>query len=56
MEVVFNMYKAIQLPRHYEDLPMISVVEKDGESSDLGIYIDNSLEKVLMLFDNSDLD
>ncbi|OIT37116.1 hypothetical protein A4A49_52264 [Nicotiana attenuata] len=28
-EVVFNVYQAIQLPRHYEDLAMISVVEVD---------------------------
>ncbi|XP_009795688.1 uncharacterized protein [Nicotiana sylvestris] len=28
-EAVFNVYKAIQLPRHYEELSMISVVEVD---------------------------
>ncbi|XP_070012296.1 uncharacterized protein [Nicotiana sylvestris] len=28
-EAVFNVYKAIQLPRHYEELSMISVVEAD---------------------------
>ncbi|XP_070035756.1 uncharacterized protein [Nicotiana tomentosiformis] len=28
-EAVFNVYKAIQLPRHYEELSMITVVEVD---------------------------
>ncbi|XP_070019385.1 uncharacterized protein [Nicotiana sylvestris] len=28
-EAVFNVYRAIQLPRHYEELSMISVVEAD---------------------------
>lgn len=31
MEVVVNIYKAIQLPSNYEDLAMIFVVEKDEE-------------------------
>ncbi|XP_070022112.1 uncharacterized protein [Nicotiana sylvestris] len=28
-EAVFNVYKAIQLPRHYEELSMISIIEAD---------------------------
>ncbi|XP_019255187.1 PREDICTED: uncharacterized protein LOC109233779 [Nicotiana attenuata] len=29
-EVTFNMYKALKLPKHYEDLCMITVVESKG--------------------------
>ncbi|XP_070032023.1 uncharacterized protein [Nicotiana tomentosiformis] len=53
---VFNVYKAIQLPSHYEDLVMIFVIVKEEEKNDVGAYLDDSLEKVLMLFDNIDLD
>ncbi|XP_019264195.1 PREDICTED: uncharacterized protein LOC109241834 [Nicotiana attenuata] len=31
LEAVFNVYKAIQLPSHYEELSMISVVEVDEQ-------------------------
>ncbi|XP_070017734.1 uncharacterized protein [Nicotiana sylvestris] len=33
-EAVFNIYKANQLPRHYEELSMISVVEADEQILD----------------------
>ncbi|XP_070002481.1 uncharacterized protein [Nicotiana sylvestris] len=44
-EVVFNVYKAIQLPRHYEELSMISVVEADEKIHYPSVYLDDSLEK-----------
>ncbi|XP_070015994.1 uncharacterized protein [Nicotiana sylvestris] len=51
-EAVFNIYKAIQLPRHYEELSMISVVEADEQIYDPSVFLDDSLEKALMLFDS----
>nr|XP_016432369.1 PREDICTED: uncharacterized protein LOC107759025 [Nicotiana tabacum] len=51
-EAVFNVYKAIQLPSHYEELSMISVVEVDEQIRDAIVYLDDSLEKALMLFDS----
>ncbi|OIS96973.1 hypothetical protein A4A49_58948, partial [Nicotiana attenuata] len=51
-EAVFNVYKAIELPRHYEELSMISVVEADEQILDTSVYLDDSLEKALMLFDS----
>ncbi|XP_070022297.1 uncharacterized protein [Nicotiana sylvestris] len=51
-EVVFNVYKAIQLPRHYEELSMISVVEADKQIHYPSVYLDDSLEKALMLLDS----
>nr|XP_009779708.1 PREDICTED: uncharacterized protein LOC104228860 [Nicotiana sylvestris] len=47
-EAVFNVYKAIQLPRHYEEPSMISVVEADEQFLDTSLYLDNSLDKALM--------
>ncbi|XP_070050474.1 uncharacterized protein [Nicotiana tomentosiformis] len=55
-EVVFNVYKEIQLPCHYEDLSMISTVEMDEQLLDTSVYPDNSLEKALMLFDSLEID
>ncbi|XP_019242350.1 PREDICTED: uncharacterized protein LOC109222444, partial [Nicotiana attenuata] len=51
-EAVFNVYKAIQLPRHYEELSMISVVEVDEQILDTSVYLEDSLEKALMLFNS----
>nr|XP_009803351.1 PREDICTED: uncharacterized protein LOC104248740 [Nicotiana sylvestris] len=51
-EAIFNVYKAIQLPRHYEELSMISVIEANEQIHDPSIYLDDSLEKALMLFDS----
>nr|XP_009615814.1 uncharacterized protein LOC104108477 [Nicotiana tomentosiformis] len=56
VEAFFNVYKAIQLPNHYEDLAMISVIEIEEEKYDMGAYLDDSLEKALMLFNSIDLD
>ncbi|XP_019246495.1 PREDICTED: uncharacterized protein LOC109226151, partial [Nicotiana attenuata] len=55
-EAVFNVYKAIQLPRHYEELSMISIVEVDEQLFDTGVYLDDSLENVIMLFDSLEID
>nr|XP_016495425.1 PREDICTED: uncharacterized protein LOC107814508 [Nicotiana tabacum] len=51
-EAGFNVYKAIQLPRYYEELSMISAVEVDEQIQDASVYLDDSLEKALMLFDS----
>ncbi|XP_075108836.1 uncharacterized protein LOC142180687 [Nicotiana tabacum] len=51
-EAVFNVYRAIQLPRHYEELSMISVVEADEQILYPSVYLDDSLEKALMLLDS----
>ncbi|XP_070048961.1 uncharacterized protein [Nicotiana tomentosiformis] len=55
-EAVFNVYKAIQLPRHYEELSMISVVEMDEKLLDTIVYLDDSLEKAIMIFDSLEID
>ncbi|XP_070008007.1 uncharacterized protein [Nicotiana sylvestris] len=51
-EAVFNVYKTIQLPRHYEELSMISVVEADEQIHYSSVYLDDSLDKALMLLDS----
>ncbi|XP_070050142.1 uncharacterized protein [Nicotiana tomentosiformis] len=55
-EAVFNVYKAIQLPRHYEEPFMISVIEVDEQLIDTRVYLDDSLEKALTLFDSLEID
>ncbi|XP_070044884.1 uncharacterized protein [Nicotiana tomentosiformis] len=55
-EAAFNVYKAIQLPSHYEELSMISFVEVDEQLLDTSVYLDDSLEKALMLFDSLEID
>ncbi|XP_070035224.1 uncharacterized protein [Nicotiana tomentosiformis] len=55
-EAVFNVYKAIQLPRHYEELSIISVVEVDEQLINRIVYLDDSLEKALMVFDSLEID
>nr|XP_016435741.1 PREDICTED: uncharacterized protein LOC107761960 [Nicotiana tabacum] len=55
-EAVFNIYKAIQIPCHYEELSMISVVEMDEQLLDTSVYLDDSLEKALMLFNSLEID
>nr|XP_009799660.1 PREDICTED: uncharacterized protein LOC104245704 [Nicotiana sylvestris] len=55
-EAVFNVYKAIQLPRHYEELSMISLVKVDEQLLDTSVYLDDSLDKALMLFDSLEID
>ncbi|XP_075079810.1 uncharacterized protein LOC107765183 [Nicotiana tabacum] len=55
-EAVFNVYRDIQLPRHYEDLSMISVVEINKPAVDPSAFIDDALEKALMLFNHLELE
>ncbi|XP_070025009.1 uncharacterized protein [Nicotiana sylvestris] len=55
-EAVFNVYRAIQLPRHYEELSMISVVEANEQIHYPSVYLDDSLEKALMLLDSLGVD
>nr|XP_009772678.1 PREDICTED: uncharacterized protein LOC104223022 [Nicotiana sylvestris] len=55
-EAVFNVYRDIQLPRHYEDLSMISVVEINKPVVDPSAFIDDALEKALMLFNHLELE
>ncbi|XP_070040989.1 uncharacterized protein [Nicotiana tomentosiformis] len=54
-EAVFNVYKAIQLRRHYEELSMISIMEVDEKLIDQSIYLDDSLEKALTLFNSLEI-
>nr|XP_009791098.1 PREDICTED: uncharacterized protein LOC104238442 [Nicotiana sylvestris] len=55
-EAVFNVYRAIQLRRHYDELSMISVVEADEHIHYPNVYLDDSLEKSLMLLDSLGVD
>ncbi|XP_070014382.1 uncharacterized protein [Nicotiana sylvestris] len=48
-EAVFNVYKTIQLPRHYEELSMISVMEMDEQRIAPSVYFKDSLEKAIVL-------
>ncbi|XP_070013403.1 uncharacterized protein [Nicotiana sylvestris] len=54
-EAVFNVYKAIQLPRHYEELSMISVMEMDEQLIAPSVYLKDSLEKIIMLFESLEI-
>ncbi|XP_070015938.1 uncharacterized protein [Nicotiana sylvestris] len=54
-EAVFNVYKAIQLPRHYEELSMISVIEMDEQLIAPNVYLKDSLEKAIMLFESLEI-
>lgn len=55
-ETVFNVYKAIHFPHHYEDLHMISIVEVDESVLGSIVCLENSIDKLLMLFDNIEFD
>nr|XP_009774766.1 PREDICTED: uncharacterized protein LOC104224764 [Nicotiana sylvestris] len=55
-EAVFNVYRAIQLTRHYEQLSVISVVEANEQIHYPSVYLDDSLEKALMLLDSLGVD
>ncbi|XP_019250885.1 PREDICTED: uncharacterized protein LOC109229786 [Nicotiana attenuata] len=55
-EAVFNVYRAIQLPRHYEDLDMISIVEINELAIDPRAFKENALEKALTLFNHLELE
>ncbi|XP_070056963.1 uncharacterized protein [Nicotiana tomentosiformis] len=55
-EAVFNVYRAIQLPRHYEDLAMISVVEINEPAVEPSAFKEDVLENVLMLSSHLELE
>ncbi|XP_075098870.1 uncharacterized protein LOC142175775 [Nicotiana tabacum] len=55
-ETVFNVYRAIQLPRHYEDLAMISVVKINEPAVKASALKEDALEKTLMLFNHLELE
>ncbi|XP_070025214.1 uncharacterized protein [Nicotiana sylvestris] len=55
-EVVFNVYRAIQLPRHYEEISMIFVVEAAEQIYYPSVYLDDSLKKALVLLDSLGVD
>ncbi|XP_016509925.2 uncharacterized protein LOC107827340 [Nicotiana tabacum] len=55
-EAVFNVYRAIQLPRHYEDLSMISVVKINEPVVEPSAFKEDALEKALMLFNHLELE
>ncbi|XP_070054133.1 uncharacterized protein [Nicotiana tomentosiformis] len=54
-EAIFNVYQVIQFPRHYEDLAVIPILEVDDPVLGSNVYLDDSLEKALMLFDSIEL-
>ncbi|XP_070009751.1 uncharacterized protein [Nicotiana sylvestris] len=54
-EAIFNVYKAIQLPHHYEELSMISVMEMDEQLIAPSVYLKDSLEKAIMLFESLEI-
>ncbi|XP_070029857.1 uncharacterized protein [Nicotiana sylvestris] len=54
-EAVFNVYKAIQLPRHYEELSMISVMDMDEQLIFPSVYLKDSLEKAIVLFESLEI-
>nr|XP_009626184.1 uncharacterized protein LOC104116921 [Nicotiana tomentosiformis] len=55
-EAVFNVYRAIQLLRHYEDLAMISVVKINEPAVEPSVFKEDALEKTLMLFNYLELE
>ncbi|XP_070015891.1 uncharacterized protein [Nicotiana sylvestris] len=54
-EAVFHVYKAIQLPRHYEELSIISVMEMDEQLITPSVYLKDSLEKAIVLFESLEI-
>ncbi|XP_070005112.1 uncharacterized protein [Nicotiana sylvestris] len=54
-EAVFNVYKAIQFPRHYKELSMISVMEMDEQLIAPSVYLKDSLEKEIVLFESLEI-
>ncbi|XP_070017710.1 uncharacterized protein [Nicotiana sylvestris] len=46
---------AIQLPRHYEELSMISVMEMDEQLIAPSVYLKDSLEKAIVLFESLEI-
>lgn len=52
-ETVFNVYQVIQLPRHYEDVAMIFVLEVDEPILGPSEFKDDVLEETLMFFQSN---
>nr|XP_016462059.1 PREDICTED: uncharacterized protein LOC107785299 [Nicotiana tabacum] len=55
-DAVFNVYRAIKLPRHYEDLAIISVVKINEPAVEPSAFKEDALEKALMLFNHLELE
>ncbi|XP_075107036.1 uncharacterized protein LOC142180018 [Nicotiana tabacum] len=55
-EAVFNVYRAIQLPRHYEDLAIIYRVEINELAVEPSVFKEDALERALMLFNHLELE
>ncbi|XP_075098867.1 uncharacterized protein LOC142175774 [Nicotiana tabacum] len=55
-DAVFNVYRAIKLPRHYEDLAIISVVKINEPVGEPSAFKEDALEKALMLFNHLELE
>nr|XP_033515497.1 uncharacterized protein LOC117279957 [Nicotiana tomentosiformis] len=55
-EVVFNVYRAIQFPRHFEDLAIISMMKINEPAVETSAFKEDSLEKALMLFNHLELE
>ncbi|XP_070004986.1 uncharacterized protein [Nicotiana sylvestris] len=54
-EAVFNVYKAIYLSHHYEEFSMISVMEMDEQLIAPSVYLKDSLEKAIVLFESLEI-
>ncbi|XP_070009585.1 uncharacterized protein [Nicotiana sylvestris] len=54
-EAVFNIYKAIQLPRQYEELSMISIMEIDEKLITPSVYLQDSIKKAIVLFESLEI-
>uniref|UniRef100_A0A1S3Z2V4 Aspartic peptidase DDI1-type domain-containing protein n=1 Tax=Nicotiana tabacum TaxID=4097 RepID=A0A1S3Z2V4_TOBAC len=52
-EAVFNVYRAIQLPRHYEELSIISVIEVDEQIHYSNPGVDEEVEEMMQIIDTS---
>ncbi|XP_019244578.1 PREDICTED: uncharacterized protein LOC109224454 [Nicotiana attenuata] len=55
-EAVFNVYRSIQLPRHYKDLAMILGVEINELALEPRAFNKDALEKALMFFNHLELE
>ncbi|XP_075107083.1 uncharacterized protein LOC142180062 [Nicotiana tabacum] len=55
-EAIFNVYRVIQLPSHYEDLSMISMVEINEPAVEPSAFKEDALENALMLFNHLELE
>ncbi|XP_075104897.1 uncharacterized protein LOC142178979 [Nicotiana tabacum] len=55
-EVVFNVYRAIQFSRHYEDLAIISMMKINEPAVETISFKEDALEKALMLFNHLELE